>query len=75
MRLTVTKQELVRDNVEAFGHYEAAKKLKKARIPFAIAYWLIFGKAPRPMHPMTYDIAYGLVRRFLISQNIQPQGL
>lgn len=75
MRLTVTKQELVRDNVAAFGYMEAAKKLRKARIPFAIAYWLIFGKAPRPQHPMTYDVAYGLVRRFLISQNIQPVGV
>ena len=46
-RLTVTKQELVADNVEAFGHLEAAKKLRKAGVPFSIAYWLIFGKAPK----------------------------
>jgi hypothetical protein len=71
----ITKRELTQDNIRAFGIAEAAKILKKQRVPFAIAYWLIFGKAPRPMHPMTYDIAYGLVRRFLISQNIQPQGL
>ena len=49
MRLTVTKQELVRDNVEAFGHYEAARKLRKAGVPFSIAYWLIFGQAPRKL--------------------------
>jgi len=45
-RLTVTKQELVADNVAAFGHREAAKKLRKAGVPFSIAYWLIFGVAP-----------------------------
>jgi len=74
-RLTVTKQELVADNVAAFGHMEAAKKLRKAGVPFAIAYWLIFGKAPRKMHSMTYDPAYKLIRRFLVSQGIEPQGV
>lgn len=36
----------VQSNVEAFGHYEAAKMLKKKKIPFALAYSLIFGRPP-----------------------------
>jgi len=37
----------VQSNVEVFGHYEAAKMLKKRKIPFALAYALIFNRAPR----------------------------
>jgi len=57
-RLTVTKQELVADNVEAFGHLEAAKKLRKAGVPFSIAYWLIFGKAPKVLAMPPSKIAF-----------------
>lgn len=63
MRLTVTRQELVSDNVQAFGHNEAAKKLRKAGVPFAIAYWLIFGSAPRKLSnpPPVYVRLFALV--------------
>lgn len=75
MRLTVTKQELVAENVQMFGHTFAARTLRKSGVPFSIAYWLIFGKAPRTQHSMTYNPAYGLIRRFLISQGIEPKGI
>lgn len=41
------QQWMVQSNVEAFGHFEAAKLLKKKKIPFALAYALIFNRAPR----------------------------
>lgn len=40
-------REKTASNVETFGIAEAAKILKKQRIPFSIAYWLIFGTAPK----------------------------
>jgi hypothetical protein len=36
----------VQSNVEAFGHYEAAKMLKKRKVSFELAYFLIFGIFP-----------------------------
>lgn len=46
----ITKRELTQDNIRAFGIAEAAKILKRQRVPFAIAYWLIFGQAPRKLN-------------------------
>lgn len=43
-----TLRELVQDNIQTFGYYEAAKLLKK-KVCFTLAYWLIFGKAPRKL--------------------------
>ena len=63
MRLTVTKQELVTDNIQAFGHMEAAKKLRKAGVPFSIAYWLIFGKAPNAALRLLAPVRVNLYRR------------
>jgi hypothetical protein len=45
----ITKRELTQDNIRAFGIAEAAKILKRQRVPFSIAYWLIFGQAPRKL--------------------------
>lgn len=44
--MKVTLRELVQSDIQAFGHYEAAK-LRRKRIPFSIYYWLVFGRAPR----------------------------
>lgn len=41
------QQWMVQSNVEAFGYFEAAKLLKKKKIPFALAYALIFNRPPR----------------------------
>ena len=41
------EQWQVESNVEAFGHYEAAKILKKRKVSFEEAYKLIFGRYPR----------------------------
>jgi hypothetical protein len=70
MRLTVTKQELVADNVQAFGHREAAKKLRKAGVPFSIAYWLIFGVAPRKLPSWTHPVAKALLARWYEQYNV-----
>jgi hypothetical protein len=37
----------VQSNIEAFGHYEAARMLKKRKVAFEQAYFLIFGRVPR----------------------------
>lgn len=39
-------REKTQDNIAAFGIKGAAQILKKQRIPFSLAYWLIFGSAP-----------------------------
>ena len=41
-----TLREKTASNIEAFGFYEAAKILKRQRVPFSIAYWCIFLRAP-----------------------------
>ena len=42
-----TLREKTASNIEVFGVFEAAKILKRQRVPFAIAYWCIFLKAPK----------------------------
>lgn len=42
----ITKRELVQDNIVAFGHRDAAVIARKQKIPFAIFYFLAFGKIP-----------------------------
>lgn len=37
----------VKSNLETFGHFDTAKILKKKKIPFELAYFLIFGRYPR----------------------------
>jgi hypothetical protein len=46
-RSEIMEQWMIKSNVEAFGHYEAAKILKKKKIPFALAYALIFNRPPK----------------------------
>lgn len=41
------EQWQIKSNIETFGHFEAAKILKKKKIPFALAYALIFNRPAR----------------------------
>ena len=43
------EQWMVQSNVEAFGHYEAARMLRKRKGSFIEAYTLIFGRQPRKL--------------------------
>lgn len=45
----ISQRELTQDNVKVFGFHDAAKILRKRKVPFTIAYWMIFGKAPRSL--------------------------
>lgn len=42
----ITLRELIANDVETFGYYDAAK-LRAKRICFTHYYWLVFGKLPR----------------------------
>lgn len=37
----------IESNIEAFGHYEAARIMRKRGFSFEVAYAAIFGRAPR----------------------------
>jgi hypothetical protein len=37
----------IESNIEVHGHFVAARILRKRGVPFALAYSLIFDKAPR----------------------------
>ncbi|MGE4259170.1 MAG: hypothetical protein AB7F19_07500 [Candidatus Babeliales bacterium] len=44
-------RSLIADDVMTFGHAAAAKLCKKNRkLCFTLAYWLIFGQAPRKLN-------------------------
>jgi hypothetical protein len=43
----ITQRELAQDNVQCFGMAQAASILANKKVPFAIAYWMLMGKAPR----------------------------
>jgi hypothetical protein len=43
----ITARELAQDNVQCFGMAHAASILAKRKVPFAIAYWMLMGRAPR----------------------------
>lgn len=51
----ITQRELAQDNVQAFGMFHAAKILAKKKVPFAIAYWLLLGRAPRSLRKAPMD--------------------
>lgn len=44
------KTAIARDNLAIHGAAFAAKQLRKQKVPFAIAYWLIFGLPPRQLN-------------------------
>lgn len=46
----VTQRGLVADNTMAHGHRFAADQLRKQGMCFSLAYFLIFGRAPRFSH-------------------------
>lgn len=45
-----TPRGLVADNTMAHGHYFAAEQLRKQGMCFSLAYFLMFGRAPRISH-------------------------
>lgn len=45
MKNIFTLTEQIKDNIQAFGHFEAAQVAKK-RIPFTLFYFFAFGRLP-----------------------------
>lgn len=43
----VTQRGLIADNTMVHGHHFAAEQLRKQGMCFSLAYFLIFGRAPR----------------------------
>lgn len=48
VRPVTSLRELVQDNIATFGHYDAAKIVKK-KMCFTHFYYLAFGRLPRAM--------------------------
>lgn len=64
-------REKTQDNISAFGVADTAKILRKQRIPFSLAYWLIFGKAPKSLQSPPCndkDLRKGRNSAFRVSQ-------
>lgn len=53
----ITTRELVQDNIAVHGLQWSAARMRKQGVPFAIAYWLAFGRAPKARlnPPHAYD--------------------
>lgn len=50
-----TLREKTASNISAFGIKGAAQILKRQRVPFSIAYWCIFLKAPKSLKAPPVD--------------------